>query len=83
MRRMQTTREIELHLCHPSPKARQIDAAAVNALVASMVGMLVTLSAFVPRPLEYGPRGKPDLVADSAIDLPAKDFNDLAAQLGV
>jgi len=40
-------------------------------------------TAFVARPLEYGPNGKPDLTADSAVDLAAKDFNDLASQLGV
>jgi 2-haloacid dehalogenase len=39
-------------------------------------------TAFVPRPLEYGPGGKPDLKADSMVDLPATDFNDLARQLG-
>jgi 2-haloacid dehalogenase len=39
-------------------------------------------TAFVARPLEYGPNGKPDLTADSSIDLAAKDFNDLASQLG-
>jgi 2-haloacid dehalogenase len=40
-------------------------------------------TAFVARPLEYGPGGKPDLTADSSIDVAAKDFNDLASQLGV
>jgi len=39
-------------------------------------------TAFVPRPLELGPGGKPDLVADASVDLTAKDFNDLARQLG-
>ena len=39
-------------------------------------------TAFVARPLEYGPNGKPDLKADSSIDVAAKDFNDLATQLG-
>jgi 2-haloacid dehalogenase len=39
-------------------------------------------TAFVARPLEYGPNGKPDLKADSSIDVAAKDFNDLASQLG-
>jgi 2-haloacid dehalogenase len=40
-------------------------------------------TAFVARPLEYGPNGKPDLTADASIaDLSAKDFNDLAAQMG-
>jgi 2-haloacid dehalogenase len=39
-------------------------------------------TAFVARPLEYGPNGKPDLKPDSSVDLSAKDFNDLAGQLG-
>jgi 2-haloacid dehalogenase len=39
-------------------------------------------TAFVARPLEFGPNGKPDLTADSTVDVSAKDFNDLARQLG-
>jgi 2-haloacid dehalogenase len=39
-------------------------------------------TAFVARPLEYGPSGTPDLKADASVDLSAKDFNALAAQLG-
>ena len=39
-------------------------------------------TAFVTRPLEYGPNGKPDLKGDSSVDLSATDFNDLARQLG-
>ena len=39
-------------------------------------------TAFVTRPLEYGPNGKPDLKADSSVDISAKDFNDLASQMG-
>ena len=39
-------------------------------------------TAFVTRPLEYGPTGKPDLKADASVDVSAKDFNDLAAHLG-
>ena len=39
-------------------------------------------TAFVPRPLELGPQGKPDLKADATVDLSAVDFNDLAKQLG-
>ena len=39
-------------------------------------------TAFVPRPLEFGPQGKPDLQPDTAIDIAAKDFNDLAGKLG-
>jgi 2-haloacid dehalogenase len=39
-------------------------------------------TAFVPRPLEYGPAGKPDLSSTGLADIEAKDFNDLAKQLG-
>jgi 2-haloacid dehalogenase len=39
-------------------------------------------TAFVTRLQEYGPEGKPDLKADASVDLSAKDFNDLASQLG-
>jgi len=39
-------------------------------------------TAFVPRPLEYGPKGKPDSQADGSVDLAARDFVDLAAKLG-
>ncbi len=39
-------------------------------------------TAFVPRPLEFGPDGKPDLQPDATFDIAAKDFNDLASQLG-
>jgi 2-haloacid dehalogenase len=35
-------------------------------------------TAFVTRPLEFGPGGKPDLVADASVDVTAKDFNHLA-----
>jgi 2-haloacid dehalogenase len=39
-------------------------------------------TAFVVRPTEYGPAGKPDLKGDASVDLSAADFNDLARQLG-
>jgi len=39
-------------------------------------------TAFVTRPLEYGPNGKPDLSPDASVDVSAKDFNDLATQVG-
>jgi 2-haloacid dehalogenase len=39
-------------------------------------------TAFVARPLEFGPNGKPDLKAASPVDLSATDFNDLASRLG-
>jgi 2-haloacid dehalogenase len=39
-------------------------------------------TAFVTRPLEFGPNGTPDLAPDASVDLSATDFNDLARQLG-
>jgi 2-haloacid dehalogenase len=39
-------------------------------------------TAFVSRPLEFGPEGKPDLQADSSVDISARDFNELAGKLG-
>jgi len=40
-------------------------------------------TAFVTRPLEFGPGGKPDLKADDSVDVSARDFADLAGQLAV
>jgi len=39
-------------------------------------------TAFVARPKEFGPNGKPDLAPDASVDLSATDFTDLASQLG-
>jgi len=39
-------------------------------------------TAFVVRPREFGPGGRPDLTPDASVDLAARDFNDLAGQLG-
>lgn len=39
-------------------------------------------TAFVPRPLEFGPAGQPDLVPDQSVDLTAPTLGDLADQLG-
>jgi 2-haloacid dehalogenase len=39
-------------------------------------------TAFVPRPTEYGPAQKTDLAPDGAWSVVAKDFLDLAGQLG-
>jgi 2-haloacid dehalogenase len=39
-------------------------------------------TAFVVRPLEYGPTRTPDLQPDASVDVAAKDFLDLAGQLG-
>lgn len=47
---------------------------------ASEVGLK---TAFVTRPEEFGPNGKPDLKPASAVDITATDFNDLASQLAV
>jgi 2-haloacid dehalogenase len=62
------------------PAAVMMVAAHLGDLRAAKAVGLST--AFVARPFEYGPNGKPDLVADSSIDVAAKDFNDLARQLG-
>ena len=40
-------------------------------------------TAFVPRPLEYGPNRERDLTPDPTFDLVAKDFVDFAGQLGI
>jgi len=39
-------------------------------------------TAFVPRPLEYGPKGKPDSTPDASVDITVKDFVELAERLG-
>jgi 2-haloacid dehalogenase len=39
-------------------------------------------TAFVPRPLELGPAGKPDLKPDASVDVTIKDFVELAERLG-
>ena len=36
-------------------------------------------TAFVPRPKEFGPTGKPDLQPDASVDVSAKDFLELSA----
>ncbi len=40
-------------------------------------------TAYVPRPLEYGPGSQRDLTPDRSFDLVADDFGDLADQLGL
>ncbi|HEX2114623.1 MAG TPA: haloacid dehalogenase type II, partial [Alphaproteobacteria bacterium] len=39
-------------------------------------------TAFVPRPLEHGPKQKSDLVSTGSWDLVAEDFVELARQMG-
>ena len=38
-------------------------------------------TAFVPRPLEYGPDGKADLEPESWVDISARDFEELAGRI--
>ena len=40
-------------------------------------------TAYVPRPLEYGPDSQRDLTPDPSFDVVASDFSDLAHQLGL
>jgi 2-haloacid dehalogenase len=40
-------------------------------------------TAFVPRPLEYGPRSNPDSTSNASFDIVANDMLDLAQQFGV
>ena len=40
-------------------------------------------TAFVPRPLEFGPDRQPDPTPEPSFDVVAVDFRDLAAQMGV
>ena len=40
-------------------------------------------TAFIPRPLEWGPEGQADAAQAGYFDIIAEDFHDLAAQLGV
>ena len=39
-------------------------------------------TAFILRPLEWGPEGQTDTAQDGDFDIIAQDFHDLAAQLG-
>lgn len=39
-------------------------------------------TAFVTRPMEFGPDGHPDLQPNASVDIAARDFNDLATKLG-
>ena len=55
-------------------------AAHLNDLRAAKAVGLRT--AFVARPLEYGPNRMPDLNPDSSVDIAARDFDDLAGRLG-
>jgi 2-haloacid dehalogenase len=45
-------------------------------------GQLGFQTAFIPRPLEFGPNGNPDITPDSSFALVAQDLLNLADQLG-
>jgi len=62
------------------PREVMMVAAHLNDLrAAKSVGLQ---TAFVARPLELGPAGKPDLQPDASVDVTARDFVALAARLG-
>ena len=63
----------------PRDRVMMVAAHLGDLRAAKQVGLR---TAFVARPHEYGPNGKPDLKPDSSVDVSATDFNDLASQLG-
>jgi len=64
-----------------SLKPNQLMMVAAHKIDLHAAGALGFKTAFVSRPLEFGPHGKPDLTPDSSFDFSAKDLNDLADQL--
>ena len=78
----------------PDPRAYQ-KAAELLGLAADRVMMVAAhvsdlrgaqsaglRTAFVTRPMEFGPDGKPDMEPDASFDVSAKDFFDLASHMG-
>lgn len=63
----------------PKDQVMMVAAHLGDLRAAKQVGLR---TAFVTRPHEFGPNGKPDLKPDASVDLTANDFNDLASQLG-
>ncbi|MBV7337127.1 haloacid dehalogenase type II [Chloroflexi bacterium TSY] len=63
----------------PSSQVLMVAAHQHDLRGAQAVGMQ---TAFIPRPLEYGPNNSPDLTPDPSFDWVASDFNELADQLG-
>ena len=61
------------------PEVMMVAAHLGDLKAAKSVGLR---TAFVPRPLELGPKGKPDLQPDASVDITAKDFVELAKALG-
>lgn len=62
------------------PEVMMVAAHLSDLRAAKEVGLT---TAFVTRPLEYGPNEQPDLEPDASVDLTAVDLNDLADRLGV
>ncbi|MDP6038874.1 MAG: haloacid dehalogenase type II [Candidatus Latescibacteria bacterium] len=69
---------IDLLSCEPH-EVMMVAAHQGDLRSAASVGMK---TAFVLRPLEQGPGGKKDLTPDPDFDIVARDFHDLAEQLG-
>ncbi|MEZ4727371.1 MAG: haloacid dehalogenase type II [Caldilineaceae bacterium] len=63
----------------PPSQVLMVAAHQSDLRAAQAVGMQ---TAFIPRPLEYGPENTPDLTPDPSFDLVAVDFIDLADQVG-
>lgn len=63
----------------PAAEVMMVAAHSGDLRAAAQVGLR---TAFVTRPQEFGPNGKPDLKAATPVDLSATDFNDLARQMG-
>lgn len=61
------------------PEVMMVAAHLGDLKAAKSVGLR---TAFVPRPLELGPNGKPDLKPDASVDVTVKDFVELAQVLG-
>ena len=70
-------------------KAKFVIAAMTNGKIPSHHNDLFAAAgqglktAFVCRPLEFGPSGAPDLETDPSFDIRSQDLRDLASQLGV
>jgi 2-haloacid dehalogenase len=60
------------------PEVMMVAAHLGDLKAAKSVGLR---TAFVPRPLELGPNGKPDLKPDASVDVTVKDFVELAKAL--
>jgi 2-haloacid dehalogenase len=83
-----------VHRYKPDPEVYQSAATLLDLgvdevmLVAAHLGDLRAAkatglrTAFVARPLEFGPTGTPDLAPDRSVDMSARTFIDLADQLG-